>query len=110
MARDILVSTPTARFSAPLGSEASVREYWSDPAGRLGLPLIASVYERGFHEGISWSGAELDSVGSELDSLENYWRQQPYGEDLAAQLGERCRNLREALRLAKEWNSALEIA
>src|SRR4051794_30741458 len=36
----------------PLGGEGAVREFWSAPATRLGLPLLAAVYEHGFYHGI----------------------------------------------------------
>lgn len=114
MAKDILVYAPDSpdpfTFETLLGSEAFVREYWSEPANQLGLALVGSIYGRGFYDGIIWSGAELDTADEELTCLEGYWSGQGYGPELLAQLRERCLQFRAAIQIAKQRGCILSIS
>src|SRR3954454_16270967 len=61
-------------FDEPLGGEGAVREVWSAPATRLGLPPLAAVYEHGIYHGICWHGGQLHAAEAELAHLEEFWR------------------------------------
>jgi hypothetical protein len=104
MARDIIVHQleggDCPLLVTPLGSETSVRELWSDPAEMLGLPLIASIYERGFHEGIQWSGNELDALIEELEVFQAYWSASSMGSEGDLQLHVRMTEFKSAIELA----------
>src|SRR5215467_1691652 len=83
----------------PLGSEGVIRVYWSEPAQRLRLPLIASIYDDGFYRGCDWSGPDLDRLATELYVLTAYWRQEGL-EDLPW-LEERADGLRKGIDIAR---------
>jgi hypothetical protein len=55
-------------FEAPLGSGGSVYHYWSAPASRLGLPILATPYETAHTQGVEIEGATLDQLSDELKS------------------------------------------
>ena len=88
-------------FSEPFGSEGNVREYWSEPAGRLGLPLIASIYGEGFYNGCVWQGQQLDELETELSVLNNYWIHERFSEETIEYLTERAKVFCEAIRVAR---------
>jgi hypothetical protein len=90
-----------AVYDESLGSEAAVREFWSDPAARLGLPLFAVVYELGFYEGICWHASQLDTAEAELDRLEEDWHAAGLDAETLAELVERAGYLRKAAGLAR---------
>lgn len=56
-------------FDAALGSDVAVHRYWSGPAARAGLPLIAGIYE----SGLDAQGSDLDRLGDELLALQDLW-------------------------------------
>jgi hypothetical protein len=96
-------------YEQPLGSESAVREYWSEPAALLGLPLLAAVYDQGFYHGIFWSGEQLGSVVTEVDRLEAHWSAARLPSDLLADLQERARYVREAVAVASAVGGWLVI-
>lgn len=96
-------------YDEPLGSESAVREWWSGPAAALGLPLIASIYERGFYRAIRWAGPELVQVLAELARLEVHWASVAPSE-VAAGLAERAGYLRAAVAVAEEWGGFVVIS
>ncbi len=104
LARDIAVyRTSDLDFIRPW-----TRLYWSDPAARLGLPLIASTYQVGFHEGCEWSGPDLDALEQEVAALESYWRQH-VREGTLAHLLETADSLRRAIQIARDANGVVSI-
>ena len=111
MARDIIVHYREGNIDplvvTPLGNEASVREWWSDPAEVIGLPLIASIYERGFREGIEWSGDQLHTLIRELDVLELYWSRLSLRPEV--DLNERMREFKSAIQVAQRHAAILSI-
>ena len=96
-------------FEEPLGREATVREWWSEPALVMGLPLLAAVYEDGFRTGVRWAGPELRHVLGELARLEEYWASAGLSADAAADLGERAGYLRTAVAVAEECGGFVDI-
>ncbi len=56
-------------YDNPLGSDHTIRRYWSSPAEQLGLPLIAAIYNAGLRVG----GADLLRLEEELNRLERQW-------------------------------------
>jgi hypothetical protein len=56
-------------FDAALGGDGDVHRYWSSPAAKAGLPLIASIYE----QGLVIEGADLDRLNNELTALDTAW-------------------------------------
>lgn len=87
-------------YEQPLGSESAVREFWSSPAVRMGLPLLASLYNEGFYRGIFWEGRKLGQAITELAKLEDYWARAVFDAEIRADLRERAGWLRAALNLA----------
>jgi len=96
-------------FSQPLGNEWAVGEYWSRPALRLGLPLIGSIYDEGFHVARQWKGGDLDVLERELAVLVDHWSKQPFEPDIADHLAERAGFLREAIRIARSEGGVILI-
>jgi hypothetical protein len=92
-----------------LGNEHCVRVYWSDPARRLRLRLIASIYDDGFYRGCDWSGTDLDLLATELDALATHWQTQGLESGLLASLEERVDALRRAIGIARESDAFLLI-
>jgi hypothetical protein len=88
----------------------AVRQYWSDPAKKLGLPLIASIYEQGFYVACEWCGAELDQLSAEIGRLEVYWQKLPLAEGLQRDLCERAATVWDAINAAKKCDGVLMIA
>ncbi|MFO0891034.1 MAG: hypothetical protein U0790_18055 [Isosphaeraceae bacterium] len=97
-------------YDEPLGSEAMVRQWWSEPATSLGLPLLASIYDQGFYHGIRWSGVELAQVQAELARLQLHWDSMSLPADVAAGLAERAGYLREAVEMAMDCGGFVSIA
>lgn len=62
-------------FDEPFGAEGTVRDWWSGPAANLGLPLLADIYEHGFHLGVLWGPKDFPQVLAELDLLESHWKE-----------------------------------
>lgn len=93
----------------PLGSEAAVREYWSDPAYRLALPHLASIYDVGFSEGCEWSGSALDEVAAELEQIESAWAEMELPPEVLADLAERLTTFRRAVAMAREIDGVVQI-
>ncbi len=89
-------------YDQPLGSEAAVGQFWSAPAAELGLPLLAAVYEYGFHHGIRWSGEQISAVAAEVDRLEAHWSASGLSADALANLQERAGFVRQALSIAAQ--------
>jgi hypothetical protein len=85
----------------PLGSESAVCQFWSVPAVALGLPLLAAVYEYGFHHGIRWSGKQLTSVVAEVNVLEANWITKGLLPETLADLRERAAFVREVVAVAQ---------
>jgi len=56
-------------YNKPLGSDGTVYLRWYQPAHRLGLPLIGSIY----HDGLSVEGPQMAALSQELDILETFW-------------------------------------
>lgn len=98
------------QYENPLGSEAAVREFWSEPATSLGLPLLASIYDEGFYNGVGWSGPELDRLAEELEVLEGYWKNMSFTETDRSDLAERMSFMRTAIQVAKQRDGVLTIA
>jgi hypothetical protein len=98
------------RFSEPLGSEWVVGEYWSRPSLRLGLPLLGSIYDEGFHVAREWRGDDLDALERELAVLVDHWSRQPFESDIADHLAERAGFLREAIRIARSEGGVILIS
>ena len=96
-------------YNEAFGSESAVRESWSEPAAKLGLQLIAAVYDRGFHEGIRWAGAKLDQLLEELGRLERHWQSAGLSPDVAKDLHERAGYIRTAVALAKQCSGYVNI-
>lgn len=96
-------------FQQPLGSEWEVKEYWSDPAATLGLPLLSTVYDEGFYQGIQWGGDQLPQVREELGRLELHWPTSGLSEDVTALLAEKARQMRTAIDLAVQQGGYLVI-
>ena len=97
------------QYDNPLGAEGDVHEFWSEPALSLGLPLLASVYEEGFHKGIEWSGPALDRLAEELVVLEHHWRTMSLDDSDRSHLSERMSFLRTAIQVAKNCDGVLSI-
>ena len=96
-------------FRQPLGSEWEVKEYWSDPAATLDLPLLSTVYDEGFYQGIQWGGDQLPQVRAELGRLETHWSTSGYTSEVTAMLAEKARQMRTALDLAEQHGGYLVI-
>jgi hypothetical protein len=96
-------------YEQPLGSESAVREWWSEPASALGLPLLAAIYDYGFYHGNRWSGPELRQVVDEMAQLEEHWSMAGLPPDVLADLRERAEYLRAAVALAEECGGFVDI-
>src|SRR5262245_60879428 len=96
-------------FEQPLGSESSIREFWSNPARELGLPLLTPLYETGFYNGVMWKGKQLSEALGELTRLELYWATMSLDEETRNDLQQRAAWLREALRLAELTGASVDI-
>jgi hypothetical protein len=104
-------------FSEPFGGDYTVGKYWSGMAGKLGLPMLASLYEHGLK--LETEG-QMEELGHELDVLEAYWDSHIYellDEPISGihgqereHLGEQMGYLREAIRIAKENGATLVIS
>lgn len=88
-------------FFAPFGSEGNVREYWSEPASRLGLPLIAAICDEGFYESCFWQGTQLDALEAELSLLGRYWTGERFSQETLSYLTSRMKTFREAIEVAR---------
>jgi hypothetical protein len=97
-------------FEAALGSEGAMREFWSDPASRLGLPLIADIYEQGFTNGIKWSDAQLSQVEQETLYLQEHWSHMSFSDELKEDLRTRVEDLQKAIAVAQEHDGVLTIS
>jgi hypothetical protein len=97
-------------YDNPMGSESAVREFWSEPAADLGLPLLADVYEHGFHRGNTWSGSALRQVVDELARLEEYWASAGLPGNVLADLRERAGYLWAAVAIAERCGGFVDIA
>jgi hypothetical protein len=112
MARSISVYREAAAeplYEQPLGSESAIREWWSEPATVLGLPLIASLYEHGFYSAIRWAGPDLTRALRELATLEAHWMSAGLPPEAIADLAERASYLRAAVAKAKECGGFVDI-
>jgi hypothetical protein len=112
MARGIAVyreASGEALFDEPLGGEDAVRRWWSVPAAALGLPRLAEVYERGFYQGVRWSGPALAEVRAELARLEAHRAAAGLPPEVAADLAGRTGSLRAALDLAESYGGCVCI-
>jgi hypothetical protein len=112
MARSISVYREAASeplYEQALGSESVIREWWSEPAMVLGLPLIASLYEQGFYSGIRWAGPELARALRELATLEAHWKSAELPPEAIADLAERASYLRAAVAKAEECGGFVGI-
>ena len=98
-------------YENPLGSEDAVRRFWSEPAGALRLPLLASIYNEGFDnaDACSWQGSLLDLLEAELRSLEGHWPKMVVGSDLADLL-QRGGYLRDAIRAARACDGCVSVS
>jgi hypothetical protein len=96
-------------YEEPFGSESAVWGWWSAPAAKLGLPLLASIYEYGFNNGIRWSGEELPRVSKELSALEEHWRSLVLPQDDMERRTERGAYLRKALAIAQTEGAVIVI-
>ncbi len=97
-------------YEAPLGSESVVCENWSQPAVKLGLSFLASICEKGFYEGIAWSGQQLYEVERELPQLELYWWQHYQNElTLLQRLFKGSKDLQNAIEIARACDGILSI-
>ena len=96
-------------FQAPLGSESDVRRFWAEPADLLNLPLLSSIYERGFFEGICWGGADLPQLLDELQRLEEFWPSLNLALADAHDLAERADSMRRAVQVAVDHRGHLVI-
>lgn len=63
-------------YEAPLGIDAVIYQYWSLPAGRLGLRLLGGLYNHGLHV----QGRGLAGLWAEADTLEAFWDEHPLEE------------------------------
>ncbi len=112
MARSISVhreSSGDSLYDEPLGSESAVREWWSQPAAALGLPLLAALYDHGFYHGNRWAGAELRQVLDQLTQLEEHWSLAGLPPDVLADLRERAGYLRAAVALAEGCGGFVDV-
>ncbi|MEU8001356.1 hypothetical protein AB0B66_09380 [Catellatospora sp. NPDC049111] len=104
-------------FDEFLGANWAIGDHWSDHAERLGLPILASLYEVGFTHGVQVEGAGLDALESELDQLVAEWRRlyPPPDEDGGqdpqplTQLLERADHMRTAIRIARQVDGFIDI-
>lgn len=96
-------------YEQPLGSESAIRTFWSDPASRLGLPLLAAISEHGFYHGVRWREGQLQAVRAEVDQLEGHWPHLSLPPDVIDDLQERARFMREATALAEEIDGCVVI-
>ena len=92
-----------------LGSEVVIGENWSEPATKLGLALLAAIYDHGFYHSILWEGSQFSEVERELSRLEAYWQTTDYEPERLVDLRERADYLRSALALASENNGVVTI-
>jgi hypothetical protein len=58
-----------ALFSHDIAGTSDFCDYWHEPAVRLGLPLLASIY----NHGRSFAAEEHERLSDELDQLERHW-------------------------------------
>jgi len=102
-------------FEEPLGSDGTVYTFWSNLAGQLDLPMLASLYHHGLH---LETEQQLKTLEIELDILEGYWQAHLLDElagnghqagSLLEDLEERLRHFRRAIRLAGEMKAVLFI-
>jgi hypothetical protein len=100
----------TPLYEQPLGSEAAIREFWSVPAAELELPLLTSLYDQGFYQGIFWEGDELVQAASELACLENHWVKMQLDATRYADLRDRAGYMREALKMANSYGGWVSIS
>ena len=95
-------------YDNPLGGDGTVAEYWCGPAERLGLPLLAQIYQQGLR--IS-NQEKLKQLSRELDTLEAHWHTLSLPEwppDFKeSYLLERMGFFREAIRVALEHKGLL---
>lgn len=103
-------------YSKPLGADGTVYEYWSGIAERIGLEMLASIYNNGLqvrHDG------QIIQLESELDQLESYWNTYALEDrdpksgirhELREHLQERMGYMREAARVARECKGILTIS
>lgn len=96
-------------FDAPRGSESAVCHWWSLPTALLKLPLLASIYEVGFHHGIRWSGPQLKQVLDELDRLEEDRAASNEQPDTEYNFAERVQCMRQAIAIAESCDGAVVI-
>jgi hypothetical protein len=96
-------------FEAPLGSESAVRMYWSVPARELGLPLLASIYDDGFHRACEWASVDLDRLSIELGKLVAHWSTLPIDSDIRNDLIGRMSSFLAAIKIAKACNGTVTI-
>lgn len=96
-------------FDEPLGSESAVREFWSEPAEALGLPLLAAIYEHGFYHGNRWSGPQIRQVLDEVALLEKHWASLGLANDVTTDLYERAGYLRAAAKIAEDCGGLIDI-
>ena len=96
-------------YEQPLGSESAVREWWSEPASVLGLPLLAAIYDEGFYYGNRWSGARLRQLIEEVARLEGHWASAGLSPDVLVGLRERADYLRAAVSLAQDVGGFVDI-
>jgi hypothetical protein len=96
-------------FDAPLGSESTVREFWSAPAHDLALPLLVQIYDWGFYDGIEWAAEQLDQAEAELLQLESHWNTLDLDPKIAEDLRERLVSLRSAIAIARQVDGVLTI-
>ena len=96
-------------FSEPLGSESVIREFWSHPAERLGLPLLASIYDEGFYEARVWQGDDLNVLEREIASLRQHWSTLGLPAQIASDLAERAGFFEQAIAIARKEGAVIVI-
>jgi hypothetical protein len=90
------------------GSEQSISVNWSKPGEELGLPLIAELYERGFHAGTEWDKSHVNELERELAVLLQYWQRVKVGDELF-DLQERAESLRSAIAIVRREDAVILI-
>jgi hypothetical protein len=98
------------QFAQPLGSDETVRRFWSAPAVGLGLQLLAGLGHDGSSPVACWSGPQLGQIASETLRLEAWWAEADLPYEVLADLREAIACLREAAGIANACGGWVVIA
>jgi hypothetical protein len=94
-------------YEGPLGADSTVGVFWSGIAHKIGLPLLASIYNEGLR---LVSPDEIARFEKELETLQEYgdthklddlYPGSGTDDQIRDHLKERLGNVREAIRIAK---------